>query len=295
MSSIFDVPAGLLFVLSLVTTNPSNAATAATGLAPPSASKSFALNSAPCRHGRQAWYAALSQGAGGAAFSHLAARIFRTSSGRYYVPVNEDRQKILELRRDNAVSCFIALSSAASNAQIFKARTDRQAGLAELYLAHVFGIDRAIAVVSAMQRTPLRRMMETFPGLEDTYRSLYRGGLHKMTLGSFSKRLERAINRRIAEAGGKIRATNGSAKRNQARHRKSPAARIAERAVETELASYQPSPSARAINQGGLALARRALVRPNENRIPKRFYLGLGLAAKEVAEKNVHDSSAAAF
>lgn len=200
MGSIFDIPTGLLFVLSLVTVNSSEVTTAATGLAAPKSATSVNLNSAPCRHGEQAWLAAIRTGAGGAAFANLSQRIFKTSGGRYYVPVVQDRAQILNLRRDNAVSCFIAMSSAARNAQLLKAELNREATLTELYLAHVFGAEQASRLLKAMASTPKKRMSKVFPALDTVEPNLYLGRGKYMTLGGFSHRLKKSVRNRVRRA-----------------------------------------------------------------------------------------------
>lgn len=206
MGSIFDVPSGLLFVLSLVTSNPNDVATAATGLATPRAATTIDLNKAPCRHSEQAWLSALHHGAGGVAYSHLASRIFRTSGGKYYVPVKQDRRHIVELQRDQTVSCFIALSSAAANAHNLKRALGRDARLDELYLAHVVGSDHAARIALAAKNKPTKRMSRLFPTLDSIIPNLYRGRNDKMTVVGFTKRLQRSVRlkvERVANAGRK--------------------------------------------------------------------------------------------
>ncbi|MCH9764652.1 MAG: hypothetical protein K0U34_01480 [Alphaproteobacteria bacterium] len=264
MSSIFDVPAGLLFVLSLVTTNPNDVATAASGLAVPSTSTTFELHKAPCRHGRQAWYAALTQGAGGAAFTNLAERIFKTSSGRYYVPVEKDRDHILSLRQDNAVSCFIALSSAASNAQVLKTEIKRDVSLSDLYLAHVFGADHAVHLIAAIEATPSWRMASLFPGLDDVQPDLYLGPGARMTLAQFSNRLKRAIKQRVDRASGNVRSTSRKP-RPGLRKRKS----VSKLAIQPKPAAVR---SARDINR-----RRVRGVHPHQSISARRFDFGSGL------------------
>ena len=202
-----------MFVLSLVTTNQDDVATTATNLAPPTSSATFDLKNQPCRHGRQAWYGALSRGAGGVAFSDLTARIFKTSSGRFYVPVARDRAQILDLGRDSAVSCFIALSSAATNAQVLESETGRAAKLSDLYLAHVFGTSIAVRLMKAIDTMPDRRMATVFPGLERIEPDIYRGKGASMTMADFSKKLRRAIKQRINGAGGKTKTASRQQRR----------------------------------------------------------------------------------
>lgn len=202
MSGLFDIPTGLLFVLSLVTSSPNGVATAATGMPAPKAATTLDLKSSPCRYGEQAWFSALKDGGGSSAFPELGQRIFMTSGGRYYVPADGHRRQILGLRRDNAVSCFVALSAAATNAKLIKAALGRDAELSDLYLAHVFGAETAVKVLTAIAVSPRKRMIRQFPHLDQVAPGLYRGPGQAMTLLRFSARLDDAIRRRIETATG---------------------------------------------------------------------------------------------
>ncbi len=277
MGSIFDIPSGLLFVLSLVTTNPSDVTTAATGLALPKSVTALNLRSAPCRHGEQAWFAALNAGAGGAAFSGLAGRIFKTSSGRFYVPVAQDRAQILDLQRDNAVSCFIAMSSAARNAQLLKANLNRDATLSDLYIAHVFGVGQALRILRAVAVTPNKRMITMFPALDAIEPGLYAGRAKRMTLGGFVKRLTKAVRQQVHRARGKMqrRAQRSEGQTRDASSRPSNSASQRAKALvqKTNL-------SARDLLQRGLKMDRSGAASTDTLRSVRRFGFGVGLAAR---------------
>lgn len=284
MSSIFDVPAGLLFVLSLATANPSDVATAATGIAAPKASKTINLNKAPCRHSEQAWYAALKGGAGGVAFSSLSERIFQTTGGRYYVPVAKDRRQLLQLQRDNAVSCFIALSSAATNAARLKVHLGRDATLSDLYAAHVFGSDRAIRILKARDATPKKRMADVFPTLDAVVPGLYAGRRQRMTLDAFSNRLDRAIRAGVKTA--------HTVKKRSRRRARASAKRKQHTQRRLRALVHKAKVSARDIHRRGTRPDSSVAHSPHD---VQRFELGAGLGDRKGENFATRDAKSRAY
>lgn len=218
MSSLFDVPAGLLFVLSLAATNPGPVETAATGISSPRASASAQIANTSCRYDEQAWFAVIKDGAGGAAFAPYAARIFQTSNGRFYVPVEDERRKLLALSRDHAASCFIALSSAARNAHRLAGHLGRKATLTDLYLAHALGLDGAVKILTALSSKPKQRLSKLFPELKRNTPGIFSGRGKEMTIAGFVSRLERVILSRVQRHGNKsVIATANGPSRDKAR------------------------------------------------------------------------------
>ncbi len=283
MGSIFDIPSGLLFVLSLVTTSPTDLATTATGLAAPKSATALELKDAPCRHGKQAWFAALNQGAGGVAFSALAGRIFQTSGGRFYVPVAQYRDQILKLQHDNAISCFIALSSAANNAHRLKRDLGRDATLTDLYIAHVFGADHAVRVLKAVAQTPKKRMSRLFPALDTIEPGVYAGRNKVMTVGRFAKRMQAAVQRQVYRASGKAQGRTA----NQRRRPKQ--SQLASQRVKALV--QKASISARDLLKRGSQMDMHAMTPIGAGRVVERFSFGAGLvktlpALKSAASKN---------
>jgi len=253
-----------------VTTNPSDVATAASGLAAPKSATAVALKDAPCRHGEQAWFAALNQGAGGVAFSALAGRIFKTSGGRFYVPVAKDREDILKLQHDNAISCFIALSSAANNAHRLKRQLGRDVTLTDLYVAHVFGADHAARVLAAVAQTPNKRMSQLFPALDTIEPGLYAGSAKTMSVGRFAKRLKAAVQRQVYRASGK------SQKRVTKQHKRSGTKKSASQRVKALV--QKANISARDLLKRGPRAGAQARLADTVASI-SRFTFGAGLGA----------------
>jgi hypothetical protein len=73
----------------------------------------------------------------------LSRRIYKTTTGRYYVPAEPDRQLILALGADERVSGFIVRRVARDNAALLFDRLGRLPTAGELYVAHLFGVENA--------------------------------------------------------------------------------------------------------------------------------------------------------
>lgn len=116
----------------------------------------------PFAFSEERWLEALHHGAGGAALSAEAGRIFKTSGGRYYIPEINDRQRITSLRRDPRIARAVAASFAEVNAKILKNRTGKAPSVGALYLAHLIGPDataRFIARAAVDPQTPASSLL----------------------------------------------------------------------------------------------------------------------------------------
>ena len=82
------------------------------------------------------------------------ARIFVTSSGRYYVPVAGERSEILEMQRSSALAARVLAGATRSFKAEIAASTGREPSRAALFLAHSYGTDVASAYVRALNATP---------------------------------------------------------------------------------------------------------------------------------------------
>jgi hypothetical protein len=74
----------------------------------------------------------------------LARRIYKTTSGRHYVPVEADRQDILSLRRDERLAALLTRRMAHDNRAVLAQRLGRQPTAGELYIAHLFGAEATL-------------------------------------------------------------------------------------------------------------------------------------------------------
>ncbi|MGQ0672163.1 MAG: hypothetical protein ACT4N2_04690 [Hyphomicrobium sp.] len=197
MSSLFDVPAQLVLVLTLAASGGEPAAAPRTAVTPtPVAAVVEAAAIRPIPFREQTWLAALESGAGGEPLAAEASRIFRTSGGRYYVPVASERQRILELRKDADIAALVAFGQARRHAETLRAALKRSPTASDLYLAHVLGADRSIALISSAASDQDRLVSDVLPGLADDWPELRPTGGRAASVGALVARLKLAIERR---------------------------------------------------------------------------------------------------
>lgn len=159
MSSIFDVPAQLMLVLSLAA---STADVGAKGARTAATSANFTTTTVrstqrlqgPYRFGENVWLRALKDATGIDRLSALSRRIFRTSSGRLYVPVAAERRRILNARFDGTSAGRVARDFAERNARLMRPAVGRKVTAGDLYIAHLFGSVGAIKLIKLANKKP---------------------------------------------------------------------------------------------------------------------------------------------
>lgn len=195
LSALFDVPTGLMFVLSLAVSGPEGANAEISKAVLPESSATRQETANGCYFSRQAWLRTLKQGSGGAVFAGWPSRIFKTSAGRYYVPIASEKQDVMKLRRDPAMSCLVALSAAMENSAVLHQALGRAPALAELYIAHAFGSDIAISLLQAARATPNDPLADHFPNLDLMMPHVGALFLRKITIERFVDRLRHATRK----------------------------------------------------------------------------------------------------
>jgi len=103
----------------------------------------------------------------------LSGQIFRTRSGRYYVPNATARRRILKLRHDPGVSALMAGAFTRSNAERIAQRIGREPTDGELYLAHFLGPGDAIRMIKLKRSNPHWRADRAFPRAAKSNRSIF--------------------------------------------------------------------------------------------------------------------------
>jgi hypothetical protein len=151
-------------VLSLVASGGGEVDGRAMGQAPPSAQVAL-TEDGPFRFKEQIWLGALKEGVAGGELALHAASIFKTSSGRYYVPAQSERLRILRLRGDGAAAAAVAQALAKRNSELLAGRLGHAPSAGELYLAHVFSAETAVRLLELAERAPGTSMREAFPEL----------------------------------------------------------------------------------------------------------------------------------
>jgi hypothetical protein len=150
LSSIFDVSQQLLLILSLaVSGEPASPTPVREAPAPVSY-----MVEGPLHFSEQIWLEALKEGHGGEELESTAGRIFRTSSGRYYVPAEADRGYVLSLRQDADIAKYVAFRLAQANAKVLETKLGRPAAVPDIYLAHKVGTQNALRLLSLAQKSP---------------------------------------------------------------------------------------------------------------------------------------------
>ncbi|MEC9367676.1 MAG: transglycosylase SLT domain-containing protein [Pseudomonadota bacterium] len=100
-------------------------------------------------------------------------KIFRTDSGKYYVPDDHAREKILRLRFDPDVASVMAGAFTRQNADYLNARIGRQPSQGELYIAHFLGAEGANQLISLSEERPHERADRHFPRAAASNRGIF--------------------------------------------------------------------------------------------------------------------------
>jgi hypothetical protein len=193
LSSLLDIPAQLALVLTLAASGPGNG----TPTAPPLETAAIASTQTlldpqplegPYRFSESSWVRALREDlpAGEGQYS---GRIFKTSGGRYYVPVAAERRQILEARANAALAGRAVEAFATDNATRMRAALHRAATAGDLYIAHVFGPEAAIAFIRLADARPNELAAKQIPGLAQSAPALIATDGSPLTLGELYKRL----------------------------------------------------------------------------------------------------------
>ena len=147
----------------------------------------------------EAWLRLVQLHGGEAGLGALAGRTFRTSSGRIYVPVEQDRIAILALKRDPAIGTRIATAAARADSGRLERVLARRISLGELYMAHCVGADAATAILQAAAYQPGKPASEVAPTTALEYPEAFFQGTNARTVeqvaafyaGSIAKTLQK--------------------------------------------------------------------------------------------------------
>jgi hypothetical protein len=108
----------------------------------------------PYRFSEDVWLRALKDATGANGLNALSRRIFRTSSGRLYVPVAAERRQILKARFDRAMAGRIAHAFAERNARLMRPAIGRKVSAGDLYIAHLLGPEGAAKLIKLASENP---------------------------------------------------------------------------------------------------------------------------------------------
>lgn len=193
MSPYFEVPAQLFMVLSLALSPAGGEASGAPSQPTPlklrhvDAATAAGAAAGPMRFTADTWLRAFKQAPVAERLAALQARIFKTTSGRHYVPVASERADILQLRNDRPLAEVVAASYAKSNAVFLRASLARAVTIGDLALAHFLGPERAASILKPA--APVARAEDAPPKNQSPGRRL-KGALVPPQVGPAVPRLQ---------------------------------------------------------------------------------------------------------
>lgn len=109
------------------------------------------------------WLKTLKEEGPSLGLGQYSAEITKTANGRYQVADPAERQKILALREDPAVSSLVAGALTRRNAASLRDDIGRDATAGELYIAHFLGAKGASSLISAAGSDPTSSAADLFP------------------------------------------------------------------------------------------------------------------------------------
>ncbi|HEV2569784.1 lytic transglycosylase domain-containing protein [Sphingomonas sp.] len=102
-------------------------------------------------------------------------KISQGPSGRYYISDTATRHYVLKLRNNPEIASLMAAEHAADNKAALEASLGREAGGADLYMAHFLGIGGAKKFLSTLQRNPQAAAAQLFPAAAASNRGIFFG------------------------------------------------------------------------------------------------------------------------
>lgn len=143
----------------------------------------------------ETWLRTIKEQGGKYGLEDLSARIFQTRTGRYYVPDEAVRKKILKLRHDPNVSALMAGAFTRKNATRIASEIGREPSGGELYLAHFLGPSDAIRMIGLKKTHPHWRADHAFPRAAKSNRGIFYDLNRPRSVREVYKRLVRKYNR----------------------------------------------------------------------------------------------------
>ena len=154
-------------------------------------------SSAPLAFTEQAWLRIVKEEGPGRGLDDLASRIFRTSSGHYYIPAEKDRAALLARRLDPSLAATVARLEALRNAAVIRNVTGRTATHGELFAAHLFSIENALVLIEAAETDPEVPADRLLPEAAGRMPHLLTPGGRVLTAGQLAQVLSASFERAI--------------------------------------------------------------------------------------------------
>lgn len=194
MSAVLDIPMQLALVLMLALGQPAGEARE------PGDMTVVAMRAAPANplaFSRSSWLDAMGQMRADKRFARYAGRIFRTSSGEVYVPVERERREIEALRSDAMIARYVAEAFARANAAALKDVLGRAPAASDLYLAHLAGPRVAAQFRQQLGRDARAIAATALPELAEAVPALLFADDRALTLAEVATALDANLSRAL--------------------------------------------------------------------------------------------------
>lgn len=112
---------------------------------------------------RQTWYETLHDFGDKHGYGDFSKNIERDNNGRYYVPNQQAKSAILNLRKDSKAASLMAAEFSKQNTQYLQNKIGRTPKAGELYMAHFMGRGAASKLINLQKSAPDMRADEIFP------------------------------------------------------------------------------------------------------------------------------------
>ena len=140
------------------------------------------------------------------ALARYGARIFSTSSGRYYVPTDEDRREIMSLRQNAGLAARVILAANDVLGYAVERAAGKKATSGALLIGDLYGPEAAIRYAKALSFAPDQLLTGAVPQMAERV-----GAEEPPTVAKFDTRM-----RQVLLAGGErmVESADGSAPRS---------------------------------------------------------------------------------
>jgi hypothetical protein len=125
--------------------------------------------------------------------------------GRPVVSDSNERERILDLRRDPHLSALMAGEMITTHRQILAGKVARDPSFAELYMAHFLGVNGASRFVALLSDTPEKRASKAFPRAAKANSALFfdkkeaaRAKAKALSVAEVQSRVGAMIDKRVA-------------------------------------------------------------------------------------------------
>lgn len=139
----------------------------------------------------QTWFAMMARHGEKHGAGDLSKAIAQRPDGRFEVADPTQRDAILDLRFDAALSSRLAAELAGENAAILRDGLGREPTRGELYAAHFLGARGAVELIGAAERDPGVRADALFPAAAEANRAIFYDGARARSASQVLDRLTR--------------------------------------------------------------------------------------------------------